>query len=223
MKSIIATGLLAAVVTAQSQYSIDPNSVDESTRKYWCQQQQAQCPLICLQTAANSATTTSNDCDPSALTYSCVCDNGISPNISEYSQTLPYYICTQWGQQCVSNCNGDTACASACTQDHPCGASNPTRQNTSTLTRTMSKTASAGASGSGSEEAAATTDGSGQTIYSGFAGDSPSSTGGNGGSGGGDSSAASSTLVRVWALSAGQTFGTLALVGGIVGGFAMLL
>ena len=82
----------------------------------------------------------------------------------------------------------------------------------------------AGASATGGDGGSATTDGSGQTIYSGFAGDSPSSTGGNsnGGSGGGDSSAAS-TLVRVWALSAGQTFGTLALVGGIVGGFAILL
>lgn len=91
----------------------------------------------------------------------------------------------------------------------------------------MSATASG--SGSSSDSGAQTTDSSGQTIYSGFAGQAASSTGGSGGSGsgsgsngGGDSSGAS-TLVRVWALSAGQTFGTLALVGGFIGGFAVLL
>lgn len=85
MKSIsqisLATSLLSTLVSAQ--YAIDPNSVSESTRDGWCQQQTAQCPLICLQTAANSATTSSNECDPDSLTYSCVCDNGISPNVSE--------------------------------------------------------------------------------------------------------------------------------------------
>lgn len=87
----------------------------------------------------------------------------------------------------------------------------------------MSATASGSSTG---DSGAATTDSAGETIYSGFAGESPSSTGGNGGdsgsNGGGDQSGAS-TLVRVWALSAGQTFGTLGLVGGIIGGFAILL
>jgi len=43
----------------------------------------------------------------------------------------------------------------------------------------------------------------------------------------GDSGTSSSggglSHVRVWALSAGQTFGTVALFGGMVGGFAILL
>jgi hypothetical protein len=59
-------------------------------------------------------TTEQNDCDSDALTYTCVCDNGVAPNITEYSQTLPYFICQQWGNTCVENCNGDSTCQSAC-------------------------------------------------------------------------------------------------------------
>jgi hypothetical protein len=73
----------------------------------------------------------------------------------------------------------------------------------------MATTATAGSGG------VATSDG--VTIYSGFAGGSAASnTGGSG-------SESSATHVRVWALSAGQTFGTLALAGAVFGGFAILL
>lgn len=67
-----------------------------------------------------------------ALTYGCVCENGLSPNLSEYSLTLPFFICQEWGNQCVAGCAGDSACASDCRQNHPCGALNPTRVNTTT-------------------------------------------------------------------------------------------
>jgi hypothetical protein len=60
-------------------------------------------------------TTVDNECDPDTLTYSCVCENNITPNITQYSQTLPFYICQAWGTQCVKNCgNGANACADAC-------------------------------------------------------------------------------------------------------------
>lgn len=182
------------------------------TRDFWCKQQRAQCPLICSQTTpSQSLGTLANDCDDDSLTYACVCENGLSPNVSEYSQTLPYYLCQEWGNQCVSNCDGNSQCQGACRDDHPCGAQSPTRQNTSTLTSTiMSTTTAAGG--------AATTDASGETIYSGFGGGAQATN--TGGSGGGESAA---THIRVWALSAGQTFGTLAVVAGFVGGFAVLL
>ena len=59
-------------------------------------------------------TTLENDCDADALTYNCLCENNVAPNITQYSQTLPYYICTQWGTQCVTNCRGDNTCADKC-------------------------------------------------------------------------------------------------------------
>jgi hypothetical protein len=46
-----------------------------------------------------------------------------------YSQTIPYYICTEWGQQCVKNCNGVQLCQADCLQKHPCGAQSPNKGN----------------------------------------------------------------------------------------------
>jgi hypothetical protein len=133
--TIAATASLGAAQSTSEQsypYTIDPSTVDQSTRgkqdrvsitrmlsdnstDYWCQQNQAQCPLICLQQpGVTSETTQQNDCDSDALTYTCICDDGSSPNITQYSQTLPYFICTQWGNNCVAACNGDNNCQSKC-------------------------------------------------------------------------------------------------------------
>lgn len=63
--------------------------------------------------------------------------------MSEYSLTIPYFVCREWGTQCVANCPpNDSACASECRQDHPCGALNPKRVATtaSTMAPTASKT-----------------------------------------------------------------------------------
>jgi hypothetical protein len=81
----------------------------------WCSDQRAQCPLICLQQpGVTSLTTLDNECDPKTLIYSCVCDNGVAPNITQYSQTLPFHICQAWGTQCVAGCNGDNTCSDKC-------------------------------------------------------------------------------------------------------------
>ncbi|KAK4550311.1 hypothetical protein LTR36_003278 [Oleoguttula mirabilis] len=211
----IATATLLASVSAQEQYTIDPDSVSNATRTSWCYSQVAECPLICVQTTGNTLVTEANSCDPTTLTYSCICSNGLSPNVTEYSQTLPYYICSQWGDQCVANCGGDNICASDCRSEHPCGAQNPVRQNTSTLSKTMSKT------GSSSLPLGATTSG-GQTVYTGFAGVTASSTGSSGDASA-SASAGGAASIRVAALNAGQTFGLLAVAGALFGGFAILL
>jgi len=61
--------------------------------------------------------------------------------VTEYTLTLPYFVCTEWGTQCVKNCGSNNACASSCRQDHPCGALSPQRVNT-TSSATMEPTAS---------------------------------------------------------------------------------
>ncbi|KAK0272356.1 hypothetical protein LTR35_012939 [Friedmanniomyces endolithicus] len=217
------TTLLLSTVSAQQEtYSIDPNAVSNATRQVWCTSQQAQCPLICLQTA-NDASTQQNACDPTQLTYACICGNGLSPNISEYSQTLPFFLCQEWGNECVANCNGDNLCQSNCRSQHPCGAQNPTRQNTSTLSMSSSTTQAGGSQTSGGG-AGATTSG----VFSGFAG--ASSTGGaaaSGSAGGAASSAtkasAAANNMRAAVLDAGRAFGLLGVVGLMFGGFAVLL
>jgi hypothetical protein len=99
MRSTFALGLaaVAGLATAQSTvqsnypYQINPESVPDATRRtcrahmfthaftnrvpeYWCDQNVAQCPLICLQQPGiTSQTTEANDCDsvssPSYYTY----------------------------------------------------------------------------------------------------------------------------------------------------------
>lgn len=118
------------------------------------------------------------------LTYGCLCNDGTTPNTSEYSLTLPYFTCVEWVSQCVAACSGDSDCQGACQQDHPCGASDPKQYNATT-------TAS-------STTASSTSDGS--TVYTGL----------NGGSGG-DSSAAGPPAFELARLYA--TMATLGLFG----------
>ncbi|KAI1421308.1 hypothetical protein F5Y12DRAFT_768553 [Xylaria sp. FL1777] len=161
LKTVLATAtLLLSSVRAQEQYVIDPDSVPLSTRDNWCQQEKSTCPIICDQVPPGGYQV--NDCDPMALTYGCICDNGMSPNLSEYSLTLPFFICQEWGTQCVAGCNGDASCASDCQQNHPCGALNPTRVN-----QTTSST------GTATQTGAAATSSAGQ-IYDGLGGDGSS-------------------------------------------------
>lgn len=134
------------------------------------------------------------------LGYSCVCSNGIQPNASQYSQTIPYFICTEQNNECVSACNGDSVCQSACRDDHPCGAQHPIRVNKTT------STASA-ASGGMSATASAS-----NVVYTGF-GSGAAATG----------APKSGTASRGWALEFGQMYGTAALIGGVFAGFAVLL
>jgi len=202
MRSYIAFSLLAAIVGSQS---IVPSSVPLGTRQSWCTSQVASCPLLCLQ-ISSSAGTTSNSCSATTLDYSCVCTNGIAPNASEYSQTIPYYICTESNNQCVTACGlANNACSSNCRENHPCGAQDPTRANSSTLTTSTATSAT----GTGSAGSATTT---------GF--------GAFGGAGGTTATATSTGTAKsaaTVAFSLGQTYGLAVIAGGMFAGFAMML
>ncbi|KAJ5677524.1 uncharacterized protein N7477_003157 [Penicillium maclennaniae] len=136
--------LAVAVVMVSSQWSatIDPSTVSPSLRKTWCQYQENSCPLICLQLNGSSGASV-NTCDSASLDYSCICTNGISPNASQYSDTMAYFICTEAGNQCVAKCaQTDSSCQAACRDDHPCGAQDPVRINATTTTTTTTSPAS---------------------------------------------------------------------------------
>ncbi|GAB7364132.1 hypothetical protein MBLNU230_g4683t1 [Neophaeotheca triangularis] len=219
----------AAMVTlATAQYAINPDTVDDSQKRQWCIQQETSCPLICLQEDGNDASTRSNTCTPSDLTYSCVCSNGISPNISEYSQTLPYFICSEWTNQCVANCNGDNSCQSDCRENHPCGAQNPTR-----VTLSESATGSPTPLGSNAPDSTIQADASatGGAIYTGF-GDTASETEDSGSSSSARQSDSpdepeqqddESSAARTAVLGFGSSFGLVTVVGGLFAGFALIL
>ncbi|KAL9113342.1 MAG: hypothetical protein Q9227_002383 [Pyrenula ochraceoflavens] len=200
--SVAAIGLAGFV----SSQSIDPSTVPQGTRDQWCTDQTTSCPLLCLQ-ISNSASTSSNTCDPGTLAYSCVCTSGQQPNASEYSQTIPYFTCTQSNENCVAGCaNGDSACQSACRADHPCGATDPTRHN-----KTSSSTSSSAAASATTGSAAASGSGA---VYTGFGGNGGAAS--TGSTGTGHSSGA--TLINV-----GQTYGLVITASLIFGAFAVFL
>jgi hypothetical protein len=59
--------------------------------------------------------------------------------VSEYSLTLPFFVCQEWGNQCVKGCGmGANECASSCRQDNPCGALNPSKPNATSSSSTIS-------------------------------------------------------------------------------------
>lgn len=215
----IASSALLSLASAQEQYQISPDSVSETTRQFWCNSQITQCPLICLQPPSETANIIDNTCEQETLSYSCVCGDGLSPNVTQYTQTLPYFICQEWGNQCVAACgNGNNACSSDCRENHPCGAQDPIRPNSSTISSTMSSSSSSTA-----KEAGATTDSSGGTIYSGFGGASATGDSSSAEESAASSAAADSGVGRASPLNMGQTFGFLALAGAFFGGFALVL
>lgn len=53
--------------------------------------------------------------------------------MTEYTLTLPFHVCREWGRQCVEHCGPtNNECASDCVEKHPCGAQEPKRVNTTT-------------------------------------------------------------------------------------------
>jgi hypothetical protein len=194
--SVVSFASLTSMVLAR-EYQIEPSSVPLGDREFWCQQETTTCPLICAETGPG--TTLVNTCDPQTLTYGCLCGNDMRPNVSEYSLTLPYFVCREWGIQCVDNCpDFDNACASSCTQDNPCGALNPQRVTTSVASATAAPTSSS-------------TDDSNQIFT-----DTPGSDNSDNDSGSNNDNAAVSLI------SAGRAYGLAVVLGGMFVGFAIL-
>lgn len=108
---------------------------------------------------------------------------------------MPYYVCTEWGQQCVKACGQDNLCAANCLQNHPCGATDPQRSN---------------ASASASQSASASKTGSNGGIYTAPPG-SASNDGSSGSKNGGSAT-----------IELGRSYGFAVLFAGLFAGFAML-
>ncbi|KAK3341136.1 hypothetical protein B0T25DRAFT_573541 [Lasiosphaeria hispida] len=185
---------LATAIVVTADYYIEPESVSLSMRMAWCNNELSTCPLICQQ--VSPGTTLVNTCDPETLTYGCLCGNNLQPNVSEYSLTLPYHVCQQWGIQCVSDCGSNNECASSCQQDHPCGAQSPIKAN-STTSSAMPST-SAGPTTTANQ------------VFTGLAGEATST-----------STPAGSAAPAV--LRLGNAYGLAIVMGSLFAGFAMAL
>jgi len=201
-KSVAAVAA-AFALTVQAQYSIDPNSIPLSTRQSWCQMQISSCPLLCLQLSGTSSTTAQDTCDATSLAYSCICGNGLQPNVSEYSQTVPFFICQEYTNQCVTNCGNDNTCQSNCREQNRCGAQDPIRVN---VTTTSSAAATAtGASGSAE---------SGDVVYNGLGSASTTSAA---------SSSSNSKSGAQSAIDLGRGCSLAVVAAGLFAGFAFVI
>jgi len=183
---------------------------------------QASCPLLCLQNPdIQDGTTSANECDPvrnfptpritsetnssqADLSYLCICGNGFQPDVGNFSQTIPFFQCQEFGNQCVNACgSGNTACQSACRSDNPCGAQNPTRVNTTTSS-SMIATATDGSTAT-----------AGPAVYTGLGGSSESSSEKTDKTD--KDSGANAFLVM------GHSYGLAVVFAGLFAGFAMVL
>lgn len=126
---VLASGLLS-LAAAQIYPVVTADDIDESTRDIWCIQQYETCTGLCQDQTQGGASI--NECYTEDLHFECICDDGSTPNATEYSLAIPFNLCQQSKQMCVDNCDGDQACASLCFTGKSCGATNPTRTNSTT-------------------------------------------------------------------------------------------
>jgi hypothetical protein len=109
-RTLIVAASMVGLVSSQTWTAVNISAIDPATRSKWCLDQTSSCPLLCLQINATSDPR-QNECDSDSLSYQCVCSNGISPNTSEYSQTIPFYLCMEANNECVDRCSSaDSAC-----------------------------------------------------------------------------------------------------------------
>ncbi|KAL7787849.1 hypothetical protein V8C37DRAFT_389775 [Trichoderma ceciliae] len=194
-KSTVLAAAMAFASIATAQYSIDPDSVPISTRQAWCFQETSTCPLICQQTTTKPVLV--NTCNADTLQYGCLCGNNKQPNISEFTLTLPFFICQEFVVQCRTNCGSDSTCASDCAQNNPCGATDPKRYNTTSSATTTTAAATSTTAGP-------------DTIFT----DTP---GGGSSSGGGKGKSMAAPMVEI-----GRAYGLAVVFGSLFVGFALL-
>lgn len=144
------------------------------------------------------------------LSWTCTCTNGNEPNITDFADTMPSYICQRWVADCTAahpnDLEGQTACQSV-----QCGM-----RNASSLT-----SASSGGSSSASASSAMASSTGSSSGGSGGSGSPGSSSGGSSASQSASGAASSSTDNA--AVAVGTTYGTGILMGGLLAVFGLAL
>jgi hypothetical protein len=171
---------LMSVASAQSvYYPFNPEDLNIETKSIWCTNQISSCTLLCLDQQSGDGFT--NDCNSETLEWQCICSDNTAPNATQYSQTIPYFICSYQVQNCVDNCGiGAPDCAQKCKTDKVCGATNPTRLTSSGSIKPATKTSTSTATGTNAPDDAAfdaaTTSGADSAATDSAEDDTPSET-----------------------------------------------
>lgn len=113
-----------------------------------------------------------------SLNYTCTCPGSIQPNISNYDQTIPSFVCGQWRINCVANHPNDLVGITAC-QSVVCGMKNASSgvssasaapsstsaASTSSSMASTSATAKTSSSATAATTSAAATKGAAATVH----------------------------------------------------------
>ncbi|KAL1304872.1 hypothetical protein AAFC00_003795 [Neodothiora populina] len=212
---LLAATAMTGLVSAQSPWTfatsystsgpiaINPDTVDPALRATWCRAETESCRQIC-------STYSANTCDSNTLTYNCTCATGSTPNITDFQQTLPFFICQQWITDCVAghpnDLDGITACHSVTCGDRNASSASSSSSSSSSASSTSSAAASSssGAAASATSAAASATSGAASAASSAAAATS--------------SSAASSAAIGV-----AMNYGTGVLAAGMLAVFGLAL
>ncbi|KAK0261810.1 hypothetical protein LTR91_026558 [Friedmanniomyces endolithicus] len=218
---LIAATALTGFVSAQNYTTSGPinitaSSVPYDTRLAWCRAQQNSCPMLCGGQASP------NSCDSNTLTYTCTCSNGNQPNISNYDQTIPSFVCAQWKIDCVAahpnDLTGQTGCLSLV-----CGSQNASSGSTaSSSSASGSGTASSTASSTGGAAAGASSTGASSAAASSTGGAAATSSSGSGATSAASSAAAASTSKSA-AMNVAMNYGTGILATAMLAFFGLAL
>lgn len=120
--SIPLTFVVTLAVIGHFTQAFDPSDVSGSEKRQWCKQQVASCENLCVD--AGEAVE-ANTCRISSLHWTCTCTNGVKPNVSEYRQTIPYFICRTNLDNCIKNCESSADCANGCNERYVCSTPDP--------------------------------------------------------------------------------------------------
>lgn len=132
------------------------------------------------------------------LQYGCVCADLSKPNLSEYSMTIPFHLCQEWGNNCVKDCGAwDNECSNSCREDHPCGAQDPKKSNATT---------------SSVSKPSATPSSDPNQVFDGLSGETDGASSSNNNKGSGAA-----------ALHFGQAYGLVVVLTSLFAGFAIML
>ncbi|ORY16257.1 hypothetical protein BCR34DRAFT_597811 [Clohesyomyces aquaticus] len=200
---IVAASAFAGVAFAQNDTGLPPSvqpcctldagTINQANRTNYCTAQRQTCPAICGGQGHTKAGNDGNFCDITTLKFSCICQDGKTPNMSDYQQSVPGLMCREWFDRCII-ASGDNLDEQIACKAVTCGNKTAELNSASTSSAAPSSTGGAPAS-------------------SGGAGASPTSSG----------PAAASSTGAAAALAIAREYGTPILAGGIAAIFGLAL
>ncbi|DAA75129.1 TPA_exp: Uncharacterized protein A8136_1880 [Trichophyton benhamiae CBS 112371] len=151
--SLVVLPVLASTVTALgSNYTVPPDfnagAISPEEKANWCEAEANTCNDVCGSYLINR-------CDPSTLEFSCQCQNGTVPQIDQYKNSLPWFICQATFSQCIKAHPDDADGQQVCKDNQEkCGKLDATPPGDSSTTSASSEPT---ASSTGSSPSATTT------------------------------------------------------------------